>query len=213
MTALAGADLVRLEAHYSNGRQHVTRRKVSPLDPRGPDVSKMRGHMCSGGRMGPKCFYAETYASVLAPYVDRRFVLVELGVLLGAGLAMWCDVFPKARIIGLDVDPARFDVAMLLGRRAFRYNHPEVHYLDELAADAADRLERILDGEKIDVFIDDALHNDDSILTALAWAKPHLAQDCLYCIEDNETVAPKVFATHLDFEVERHGKLTICRRQ
>lgn len=169
--------------------------------------------MCSGGRMGPKQYYAKRYAEELGcGAFEGRFVMVELGVLLGAGLAMWCDLFPEARIIGLDIDPGRFAGDSLYERGAFRRNRPEVCFFDELGDDRFRSLEKILDGEKIDVFIDDALHNDDSILTMARTAKPFLADRCLYFVEDNATVAPLIGDILTDFRVARDGQLTVCTR-
>lgn len=206
-------DLVELEERYSGGLTHVGRRVVSPHDPRGPDVRKMRGCMCSGGRMGHKQHYAERYAEELSRIdLESRLVIVELGVLLGVGLAMWCDVFPRARIIGLDVDPGRFAGDVLYDRGAFRENRPEVCFFDELANDRFHVLEKILGGEKIDIFIDDALHNDDSILKMADTAKTFLADRCLYVVEDNSTVAPRIGDILTGFQVRRDGQLTVCRR-
>ena len=35
---------------------------------------------------------------------DHRFVVREVGIVNGTGLAMWCDLFPNSRCIRLDTD-------------------------------------------------------------------------------------------------------------
>lgn len=204
--------LCDLESRYSGGRTPVTRRRVSPLDPRlspGQGVKSIPGNMVSGGRFIPNRFYAQTYVQKLSDYVDRPFVLVELGVLLGVGLAVWCDVFPEARIVGFDIDPDRFDKSLLTSRGAFASNNPEVQFLDELADDASDRISAALGGARIDVMIDDALHDDTSILKAMATFMPFMAEQFLYFVEDNATVDVAIRNTYPDLNVERRGKLTV----
>lgn len=200
-----------LETRYGGGRSAVERRRVSPHDPRlrpGETAAAIPGKMVSGGRFIPNRFYAETYAD---RFSDRagRFVMVELGVLLGVGLAVWCDVFPEARVIGLDIDPERFDERTLRARGAFASNTPEVHFFDELADDNGGTIEAILAGERIDVLIDDAMHDDRSILKAMADFMPFMADEFLYFIEDNNTVDEPIRKEWPDLMVSRRGKLTV----
>ena len=50
--------------------------------------------------------YFETYDALLSPYRDKEIVFVEIGILEGGSLFMWRDFFgPKARIIGVDLNP------------------------------------------------------------------------------------------------------------
>lgn len=198
-------NLAALERKYG-GKQAVQRRKVSPFDPRGP-VDDIGGAMQAGARFHDVHEYAAVYEALLK---EREIdTLVELGVLLGSGLAVWCDVFPAARIIGLDIDPGLFDLDGLISRGAFTQNVPEVHAFDELQSSAWARLGQILSGSRIDVFIDDALHDDNSIMTALRWALPYMADGFLYFIEDNRTIAPKIAETFPKLQVESHGSLTV----
>ena len=50
----------------------------------------------------------EHYGNIYEKEVVQRFMncpnitLVEIGILQGTGLAIWCDVFPKADVYGLD---------------------------------------------------------------------------------------------------------------
>ncbi len=200
------------EAIYSGCMTRVRRVKVSPHDPRMMSdlgVKSIPGSMLSGGRFNGDLGYEQVYANRLCHLAWQRVVLIELGVLLGAGLAVWCDVFPTSRVIGLDIDLRRFSISALRNRGAFEYNTPETYFFDELALDADKRLFNLLRGEQINVMIDDALHDDASILKAMAVFLPFMADRFLYFIEDNETVYWKIREKYRAFDVQRHDRLTV----
>lgn len=204
--------LRRQEEIYSGSQTRVRRVKVSPHDPRllpEMDAKCIPGNMLSGARFIEGTGYAEIYASRLCPLAESRIVLVEMGVLLGAGLAVWCDVFPTSRVIGLDIDLRRFSVSSLRERGAFEFNTPETYFYDELAIDAAKRLQNLLRGERIDAMIDDALHDDASIMKAMAVFLPFMADKFLYFIEDNGTVDELIREMYPQFDVMRSGRLTV----
>jgi hypothetical protein len=207
------ADFLReKEEEYGGGQVRVDRRVVSRHDgrlKRAGAAEAIPGKMLSGARFIPESGYAEVHGAHLCPRWEERFVLVEMGVLLGVGLAVWCDVLPRARIIGLDVDPKLFDKGLLKARGAFRVNEPEVHFFDELGRCASLRLERALKGERIDVMIDDALHDDASIMKAMAIFLPFMADQFTYFIEDNKTVHRLIRETYPDLTVASHGRLTV----
>ena len=50
--------------------------------------------------------YFQTYEELFSEYVGKEITFVEIGVLHGGSLLMWKEYFgPKARIIGIDLDP------------------------------------------------------------------------------------------------------------
>ena len=55
-------------------------------------------------------FNGRTYLHVLEPYVKKfrhcPINLLEIGVKSGQSLKMWAQYFPKAKVYGLDIDPA-----------------------------------------------------------------------------------------------------------
>ena len=54
--------------------------------------------------------YGPTYARYLQPFVGaRNLTVAEFGILNGTGLAIWCDLFTDARVIGLDIDLSHFE--------------------------------------------------------------------------------------------------------
>ena len=80
--------------------------------------------------------YAAVYAKHLQPFVGRRFdplTVVEAGILRGSGLAMWSELFPRADIIGLDIDLShvRENLPNLKECGAFPGREPELHVFDQ----------------------------------------------------------------------------------
>ena len=50
--------------------------------------------------------YFDVYDDLFAQYRGKEITFVEIGVLFGGSLFMWRDFFgPKARIIGVDLNP------------------------------------------------------------------------------------------------------------
>ena len=53
--------------------------------------------------------YAKDYSRYLKSFdCDRRLIVAEFGILRGNGLAIWCDLFPNARVLGFDIDTSHF---------------------------------------------------------------------------------------------------------
>lgn len=133
--------------------------------------------------------YANHYEKFLEAYVqnaDERIVICEVGVLEGTGLAIWCDLFPNARCIGLDVDLSniRRNMDNLRSLGAFSQNSPELYQYDQFVY-SVDYVGEILGGDKIDVFIDDGHHSEQAIMTTLKSVVPHLREQFVYFVEDN----------------------------
>jgi hypothetical protein len=207
--------LVEREQRYGGLHTHIHRSKVSPHDPRTPE-QLARGGMWGGDRMRYHNYapayaqaIAEKYMAAVAPEILREFApvdadvlpdasaeitVVELGILRGVGLAIWCDLFPHARVIGLEIDLSHFrkNDPALRKRAAFQHNSPEVHEYDELAPDNASRLKEILRGAQIDICIDDALHYDAAILKAMQELMPLMRSGGAYFVEDNFGVHGKI---------------------
>ena len=81
---------------------NVARRRVSPRDERTAEQLAFGG-MTGGDRMLHHG-YGPTYARYLRPFLGGwNLTVAEFGILKGTGLAMWCDLFPDARVILRDV--------------------------------------------------------------------------------------------------------------
>lgn len=205
--------LCDLEARFGGMHRNVKRGRVSPHDPR-TRKQLAKGGMVGGDRMTHHG-YAPAYARHL-PDLIEPIVLVELGILRGLGLAIWCELLPPgSRVIGLEIDLAHFERNRpdLERRGAFARIQPEVYEFDELAETADGRLDEILQGALIDVMIDDALHTTEAQLKALHDFMPAMAAPSVYFVEDNASAAEPLTAampeTGRHYGVESAGRLTV----
>ena len=193
------------EIQYGGYRTNIPIAKASPKDP------QKTGFLTGGDRMLAHG-YAEKYSQHLMPYVQRgnSVVLIEVGVLQGSGLAIWCDLFRNSRIIGLDVDLTHIERNMdtLRKRGAFRYNHPELYEFDQLQDNTA-FFKHLLGGGSIDIFIDDGAHYDEAIITTMKSSFHHLAHNFAYFIEDNRRVHSEISRLYPDLMVNNYGELTV----
>ena len=208
--------LIAAEISYGGYVDRIPIRKASEYDPRSP-AQLARTTMAGGDRMLHHR-YARRYSQYLEPFLNLskrrhrvdRLTLVEIGVLRGTGLALWCDLFPDARIIGLDIDLDHFKAnrADLEKRGAFLRNKPELYTFDQLADNRA-LAERILQQDRIDICIDDGLHSNRAVLTTMRSVARHLAEQFVYFIEDNNAVHRQIRIEYPRWRVEVFGELTV----
>jgi len=98
--------LVLKELEYGGYVTNIPRNIVSNKNSRTKEQI-LWGGMKGGDRMSRLhhgC--AKIYTKYLQPFVQRQksVVLVEIGVLRGTRVAIWSELFPSGRIIGLDID-------------------------------------------------------------------------------------------------------------
>lgn len=138
--------------------------------------------------------YAPSYARILRNHFPdagcAQVCLVEIGILQGTGLAIWCDYFPKGRIIGLDHGLSHYigSRPQLIQRGAFRNTSPEVQHFD--AYDPHDPSQ--IGISSIDIVIDDGPHTEAAIRETAKVMAPLLADRFLYIVEDNVSAGPLV---------------------
>ena len=207
--------LIEKERKFGGLVVGAPRNKVSELDPRS-SAEILEGGMTGGDRMLHHG-YARYYSQYLSRFLERpRVVLVEVGILKGSGLAIWCDLFPSGRVIGMDIDLEHTlsNMENLESLGAFRSNRPELYEFDQLGDKARniELMDGILAGEKVDIFIDDGLHTDDAIINTLEVLMEFLSDGFVYIIEDNSGVHKKVYDMYKDIRVTNFGKLTILER-
>jgi predicted O-methyltransferase YrrM len=150
--------------------------------------------------------YADAYASLLSG-LDPATV-VELGVFQGVSLAMWCDLFPDAHVVGLDLEFSRFDVhrPVLLERGAFSRNSPILLEFDAYGAYCP------LDGlPSVDLFIDDGPHTEDAIRNTLQLFAPMMNDGGVYVIEDFAQGASLLAKAFPGATVVHAGRLNAAR--
>jgi hypothetical protein len=202
--------LVFTEAKSGGFVTDVPRNKVSEFDPRTAAELKIGG-MRGGDRMSPAHHnYAPQYARYLKPFINRRVVLVEIGVLKGTGLAIWCDLFPTGRIIGLDIDleHIRSNMDHLLQAGAFRRCKPELHVFDQFE-DNKERLRSMIGRDKIDIVIDDGLHWNETILRSFRDFLPLMSESFVYIVEDNPAFHCEIASKYPYLIVRDFGELTV----
>jgi hypothetical protein len=201
--------LIGTELLYGGIHTNVKRDKVSPFDPRTKDELKTGG-MVGGDRMYHHG-YSSYYAKYLKPFLQRKkILLIEIGILRGTGLAIWCDLFPKGRIIGLDIDLSHYknNLPKLFKMGAFTKNQPELYEFDQYI-DNEKYLATLLGGEKVDICIDDGNHSDEPIKTTFKSIFPHLSETFIYFIEDNTSVTPDLIATYPQLNVYTFGEFIV----
>jgi len=202
------------EIRYGGYITNVKRNKVSPRDPRSEEIIKTGG-MTGGDRMLHHG-YATKYSEYLLPYVhsNKQVTLVEVGILMGTGLAIWCDLFPKGRIYGFDIDLTHINrnLSKLKSKGAFSKNRPELYEYDQFL-DNYEYLGSIFKHKTINICIDDGFHSDEAILTTMKSFLPYLAYDFIYFVEDNETVSKKIKLIYPNFNLEYKDKLTIVSKK
>lgn len=202
--------LILREQKYGGYISNVKRQKVSPLDPRSPETLQ-KGGMQGGDRMLVHG-YSKKYAEYLKPFIkpEKKLVLIECGILKGTGLAIWSDLFYTSDIIGLDIDLNHFNrnLENLKKLGAFKRNSPSLFEFDQLI-DNKDALGDILQGKKIDIFIDDGLHSEEAIIKTFESAQPHLNNEFVYIIEDNAKIHQRLRLDYPHLNVDSEGQLTI----
>ena len=132
--------------------------------------------------------YGAAYAEFLKPWLGRKLNLLEVGILNGNGLAIWCDLFADSTVIGMDINFENFrtNLPELERLGAFSRNRPELHEFDQLDLDKARAsLAAALGGKRLDIVIDDGCHSNESIEVTFQAVNPHLASEFVYFIEDN----------------------------
>jgi hypothetical protein len=170
-----------------------------------------------GDRMSPFFHrYGITYQEFLKTVMPRRgegLTLVEIGILNGSGLAIWCDLFPKARVIGLDIDLRNFEAnrASLEAAGAFSENRPELHEFNQLdPSKAAVLIRKILGETKVDIAIDDGCHSIESIEITFRAMLPHMAPQFVYFIEDNFDTYDVLAGRHRELRWAQRGEMTVA---
>ena len=201
--------LVQKEYFYGGYVTEIKRNVVSDKDLRSNDEIN-RGGMTGGDRMsGLYHGYGKYYSQYIKDFLDsEKIVLVEIGVLKGTGVAIWSDLFPDGRVIGLDIDISNVDIENLKSKGAFSNNNMELLEFDQYK-DNQGYLADILGGQKISICIDDGIHSNQGILNTIESVKVHLADRFVYFIEDNEEVYYLIKNKYPHWVVKKHGQMTV----
>jgi demethylmacrocin O-methyltransferase len=114
--------------------------------------------------------YTEHYRRLFGPIRRRRLTLLEIGIEDGASLRLWRRFFPKARIIGIDLEPP----AEIRGVEMYAGDQSDPEFLAELVARCG----------PFDIVIDDGSHFGRHIRASFEALFPAVKSDGWYVIED-----------------------------
>lgn len=120
--------------------------------------------------------YLRLYERRLHGFRDAEFTLIEVGVHHGGSVATWGHYFPRARIVGLDVNPAC--LALESGNVAIRIGD---------ASDSAFLFDVVSEFGRPRVFIDDGSHRWDHQIATFQTMFPLLVPGGHYILEDLDT--------------------------
>lgn len=207
--------LIVTERRFGGFVKNVQVNTVSEVDPRDYDDVLKQG-MQGGDRMAFHG-YAGEYEKYLAPFIDKhkRGLLVEIGILKGQGLALWCELFPEWRVVGLDIDlhNAVANDEHLRSVGAFATNKPELHKFDQLLVDKYP-INNWLQGNRPNIVIDDGLHSAESVFNTARVFLPQMSGEAVYIVEDfteDVNTLTEIARSH-GFETYRSGKFTALLR-
>lgn len=128
--------------------------------------------------------YMDHYAQMIGTVDNfrgkRNPKILEIGVLKGASLRMWQSLFPKAIVIGLDIQPtleAKKDFTVIKGHQA---DPTVLHAIN-------------LDYGPFDFVVDDGSHAVTDMIATASYLIPFMAPNGLYVIEDTNVSWPSPF--------------------
>lgn len=120
--------------------------------------------------------YLEKYDPIFERLVDKEIKLLELGIYKGGSLLLWRDYFPKATIVGVDIQ-VQVDFSNEERIHVFQGEQQDTGFLKKVAAETAP--------EGFDIIIDDASHIGHLTKSAFRYLfDNHLKPNGIYVIED-----------------------------
>ena len=128
--------------------------------------------------------YFPVYEELFSPYKGKNITFVEIGILGGGSLEVWKEFFgPKARVIGIDLNPAMRDELVAEGY--------EVHVGDQ--ADSGFWKRFYEEVGPIDVLLDDGGHTNTQMWATLKSALPNVNDGGLIVVEDTHAAYQRKF--------------------
>ena len=143
--------------------------------------------------------YFQTYEELFKDYIDKEIIFVEIGVLHGGSLLMWRRYLgPKARIIGIDLDPKAKELEKD-GFEIFIGSQSDISFWEKFYAQVG----------KIDVLLDDGGHVNDQQIITLSEAIKNTNDGGVIVVEDVHTSYLKKFGSPSKFSFINYGKYLI----
>jgi len=123
--------------------------------------------------------YGDAYERIFAGQRENVTRMLEIGVADGSSLLAWAEIFPNAKIIGMDIH---------LAERVHRHEKIEFHMGDQRSQEDCQRVaqgrQRVAQGRQFDVIVEDALHELDATLLTLFWLWSAVKPGGLYIVEE-----------------------------
>lgn len=127
------------------------------------------------GEFGHAHRYAHIYEKFFSSLREKEINLIEIGVHSGVSLKLWETYFPKANILGIDINP---DCAK------YASNRSKIEIGDASDPDFLLRAINKHFSNPIDIIIDDGSHQVKHQIIGIIALFPYLAENGLYFIED-----------------------------
>jgi hypothetical protein len=119
--------------------------------------------------------YGQTYHELFGPFRRKRAKLLEIGVLRGESLLAWRGFFPRAAIIGCDIEP----------KAQYTIGHIRTRLLDQ---SSEEQLRLLVEKEgPFDIVIDDGSHLSKHQIFTFRHLFDHLRDGGVYIVEDVQT--------------------------
>lgn len=120
--------------------------------------------------------YLDRYDIILEPWLEKKIVLLELGVYRGGSLLLWRDYFRLGTIVGIDTNPPK-EFKPTDRIHIYKGSQTDPKFLSNVANEIAP--------QGFDIIIDDASHVGEFTKIAF-WHlfDNHLKPNGLYVIED-----------------------------
>jgi hypothetical protein len=116
--------------------------------------------------------YLRKYERLFSPFRDEPITLLEIGVFDGGSMHLWEDYFPRATIVGIDVNP---DCKKYEGDRR----------IVEIASQGDEIVMQMIGARYTPtIIIDDGSHRADHILSSFESLYPTLKSSGIYIVED-----------------------------
>ncbi|MBF0817513.1 class I SAM-dependent methyltransferase [Microbacterium paludicola] len=135
-----------------------------------------------GGDGNFQHWYTPHYERHLGHLRDEEFMLLEIGIggyaspgQGGASLRMWKEFFPRAQIVGLDIQDKEF------------VREPRIHPHRGSQDDPSVIEQIVAEHGRPTVVVDDGSHNPQHIRATFGFLFPLLADGGIYAIEDTQT--------------------------
>src|SRR5579859_423149 len=120
--------------------------------------------------------YLNFYETYFAPMRGEKLNILEIGIFNGASLSTWAEYFPRANIVGADINPAT---------KRFERKGIAVEILDQ--SDIEQLVQVAVKHGPFDIIIEDGSHMWEHQITSLRTLFPFVRNNGIYIVEDLQT--------------------------